>query len=175
MATSPRAIAVAGEWFRHAVPGRGFWERRSPALDARWQRGEVVDALYLAADEDTVWAEWYRALAESGTPPRHALPRDLRRLRVVVDRIADLRSERALRNAGLSLPTPGRSDWSAFQEVGERLWREGYRGILAPSASRPAGRTLCLFLAGRRVAGVRTIGRPRRVNEPPAPPRAMRT
>lgn len=37
---------------------------REPPPDNRWQRGGVVDALYLADDEDTVWAEWHRHLAE---------------------------------------------------------------------------------------------------------------
>jgi RES domain-containing protein len=171
----PRAIAVAGEWFRHAEAGRGFWERRSLPLDGRWQRGEIVDALYLASDEDTVWGEWYRALAEYGMPPRRALPRDLWRARVALDRVADLRSKRALERVGLSLPAPGSRDWPAFQEVGHRLWREGYRGVVAPSAARPSGLSLCLFLGGPRVAGVRPVGRPRRVSEPPVPPTGMRT
>ena len=35
-----------------------------PAPDGRWQRGKQVAGLYLAEDPDTVWAEWYRALAE---------------------------------------------------------------------------------------------------------------
>jgi RES domain-containing protein len=134
-----------------------------------------VDALYLAVDEDTVWAEWYRALAEFGVPPRHALPRDLWRARVRLDQIADLRSERALRNAGLGLPMPGRRDWPAFQEVGHRLWQDGYQGVIAPSAAHRAGHSLCLFLTGRRLAGVRPARRPRRISDPPGPPTGMRT
>jgi hypothetical protein len=35
-----------------------------PAPDGRWQRGEQLAGLYLAQDPDTVWAEWYRALAD---------------------------------------------------------------------------------------------------------------
>ena len=29
--------------------------------------------------------------------------------------------------------------------IAERLWRERFRGVLAPSAARPAGCVLCLF------------------------------
>lgn len=175
MALRPRATAISGEWLRHAVAGRGFWERPQLALDGRWQRGEVVDALYLADDEDTAWAELYRALAESGLPPRRAFPRMLWRVRVDVDRIADLRSERALVRAGLGLPVPGQRDWPAFQDVGLRLWGEGFRGVLAPSAARPAGRSLCLFIDHATIQGVRPVGRPRRISDPPAPPTGMRT
>jgi hypothetical protein len=46
-----------------------------PAPDGRWQRGEQLAGLYLAQDPDTVWAEWYRALAELGEPPDLRLPR----------------------------------------------------------------------------------------------------
>jgi len=42
----------------------------------------VVDAIYLASDEATMWAEWYRHLAERGIPPLQQLPRDVWRYRV---------------------------------------------------------------------------------------------
>ena len=34
-------------------------------------------------------------------------------------------------------PTPNRRSWPAFQTVGEQLLRDGWRGLLAPSAARP--------------------------------------
>jgi hypothetical protein len=44
----------------------------------RWQRGAIVDAVYLGDAAETVWAEWYRHLAEAGIPPAARLPgRDL--------------------------------------------------------------------------------------------------
>jgi hypothetical protein len=48
-----------------------------PEPNGRWQRGERLAGLYLAQDPDTVWAEWYRALAELDLPPDTRLPRDL--------------------------------------------------------------------------------------------------
>ena len=77
-------VPVAGTWYRHVPAGAAPMPGR-PAPDGRWQRGEHVAGLYLAQDRDTVWAEWYRALAELGEPPDSRLPRDLWRFRVQLD------------------------------------------------------------------------------------------
>jgi hypothetical protein len=68
------ATCVSGRWWRH-IPAGGdvFYEPPDPA-DNRWQRGHVVDAWYFADEEPTVWAEWYRAVAELGVPPAAARP-----------------------------------------------------------------------------------------------------
>lgn len=71
------AIAVRGRWLKHTYPGSPPLPERKPPPDNRWQRGDIVDALYLADDEDTVWAEWYRHLAERAIPPLAQMPRDL--------------------------------------------------------------------------------------------------
>jgi len=160
---------------RHVAHGRDPLDRPEPPEDSRWQRGFVVDALYLADDVTTMWAEWYRHLAEGGLPPLAQLPRDVWRFRVDAPPVADLRGEPELARVGLTLPSPGRPTWRAFQRIGETLWREGWRGLLAPSAARPNGRILCLFTAahGPRVAEPippRTV-----VREPPSPPAGMRT
>jgi hypothetical protein len=39
--------------------------------------GSNLAAIYLADEEQTAWAEWYRVLAEMGLPPTHQMPRDL--------------------------------------------------------------------------------------------------
>ena len=72
-----------------------------PAPDGRWQRGEQLAGLYLAQDPDTVWAEWYRALAELGEPPDLRLPRDLWRFSLNLQRVADLSRRAALGALGL--------------------------------------------------------------------------
>jgi len=77
---------------------------------------------------------------------------------------------------GLPVPTPGRATWPPFQDVGEQLWREGWRGLVAPSAARPIGTTLCLFWQGEQeIDGAEPQPPPRRIDEPPAPPRGMTT
>lgn len=141
------ATRVRGTWVKHSPPGLPPLPSRTDPPDNRWQHGVVVDAIYLADNESTVWAEWYRHLAENGIPPGQALPRELWRWRVDVE-VADLTAEARLARVGLSLPSPGRHTWLPFQTAGEQLWREGWRGLIAPSAARPAGSTLCLFWEG---------------------------
>jgi len=148
--------------------------RPEPPGDNRWQRGSVIDALYLASDEATMWAEWYRHLAERGVPPLRGLPRDVWRYRVGALRVADLTTSGRLERAGLTPPAPGRKTWPAYQAVGKTLWRQGWAGLLAPSAARPAGLVLCLFAAAPGLPA-EPVPPPTRVSEPPAPPTGMRT
>jgi hypothetical protein len=72
-------------------------------------------------------------------------------------------------------PVPDRLQWPAFQEVGERLAADGCQGVLFSSSARPAGRCPCVFRSHKGFPSVRPVGSPRRVSEPPAPPRGMRT
>jgi RES domain-containing protein len=134
-----------------------------------------VDALYLADNEATVWAEWYRQLAERGLAPLYHLPRDLWRYRVPTTMVANLGDAARLDRTGLTPPIPGRKTWPTYQRVGEQLWREGWPGLVAPSAARPAGRVLCLFVEDPDNLPARPFGRPRVVREPPVPPSGMRT
>jgi len=148
---------------------------REPPPDSRWQRGETVDALYLADDEETAWAEWYRHLAELGVPPNQQMPRRIWQWDVDV-RVADLSTPGRLERVGLRVPTPGRHTWPALQVVGQGLWQDGWVGLLAPSAARPKGKVLCLFRErNEKIDGVRPVGRGRRVDDPPAPPTGMTT
>jgi RES domain-containing protein len=148
--------------------------QREPPPDNRWQRGEVVDALYLADSEATAWAEWYRHLAELAIPPLAQMPRELWTWEVDIE-VADLASSDRLSAVGLAPPTPGRKGWPAYQSVGEQLWRDGWSGLIAPSAARPEGRVLCLFRHGATVDGARPMPPPRRISEPPPPPSGLRT
>ena len=122
-----------------------------------------------------MWAEWYRSLAESGVPPLHQLPRNVWRYRLKALEVADLTDTSRLARVGLGLPVPGRKTWRPFQAVGEQLWREGWRGLVASSSARPEGRVLSIFVGRGDVPAVRPFGRPRVVAEPPAPPTGMRT
>jgi len=149
--------------------------RPFPPADNRWQQGSVVDALYLTEDEATLWAEWYRHLAEAGVPPQRALPRDLWRIKVSALRIADLSSAMRLARVDLEPPLPGRRTWLPYQRVGETLWNEGWLGLVSPSAARPEGLVLCLFINEAGSFPVEPIPPPIVVEEPPAPPQGMRT
>jgi RES domain len=166
---------VAGRCLRHVPAGANPARRPEPPDDNRWQRGHVVDALYLADSEACVWAEWYRHLAERALPPQVALPRDLWRYDIASIEVADLTSAARLARVDLPLPQPGRRGWAAFQAVGEQLRNEGWRGLVAPSAARPTSRVLAVFVSNTGVPDeVRAVDRTR-IDDPPAPPTGMRT
>src|SRR5947207_2574078 len=93
-------VSTVSAWLRRERAPRGRRAGR-PGPDGRWQRGEQLAGLYLAADPDTVWAEWYRALAELGEPPDTWLPRELWRFSLNLQRVADLSRPAALRALGL--------------------------------------------------------------------------
>lgn len=122
-----------------------------------------------------MWAEWYRHLAERGIPPMHQLPRDVWRHQVPTLEVADLSDANRLARVGLTLPTPGRKVWPPYQDIGEALWKEGWRGLLAPSAARASGLVLCLFVEDPTVLPAQPVAPPKVLTEPPAPPTGMRT
>ena len=168
------AVPVTGVWFRHVRAGAPPMPGR-PAPDGRWQRGEQLAGLYLAADVDTVWAEWYRALAELGEPPDTWLPRDLWRFSLNLQRAADLSPPAALRAQGLPTLKPDRRQWPAFQAAGVRLAAEGFEGVPFRSSARPNGLCVCVFASAEAFAGVSPVESPERISAAPAPPRGMRT
>ncbi len=168
------ARAVRGRWIKHTYPGSPPLPERDPPPDNRWQRGEVIDALYLADTKATAWAEWYRHLAERMIPPLAQMPRELWSWRVNTQ-VADLSTNENLANVGLGPPAPGRGGWPAYQRVGEQLAKDGWAGLLAPSAALPTGKILCLFRDEHGVRGATPIPPPRRIDEPPPPPTGLRT
>ncbi|HWY18189.1 MAG TPA: RES family NAD+ phosphorylase [Solirubrobacteraceae bacterium] len=174
MALDIAAVAVRGHWVKHTYPGSPPLPERDPPPDNRWQRGDVVDALYLADSEETAWAEWYRHLAERMIPPLAQMPRELWTWQVDVE-AADLSTDEKLAAVGLRPPIPGGSEWPAYQRVGEQIAAEGWAGMLAPSAARPDGKVLCLFRDQHRVRGAEPFPSPRHIAEPPPPPIGLRT
>ncbi len=76
--------------------------------DGRWQRGTNVEGIYLAAEEATAWAEWYRWLAELEIEPLHGLPRELWRYRASLSSVADLTRAETLDAFGLPNAEPTR-------------------------------------------------------------------
>jgi RES domain-containing protein len=171
--------SVSGVFFRHIPAGGDPMFRPEHPADGRWQRGKMVEGFYLAASEQTAWSEWYRGLAELAIPPMRQMPRDLWRFEVCIDGIADLSDADRLAAVGLPFPVPARSQWPLFQAAGETLAKEGWPGVLYPSASRmdhsEGSYALCLFRSTSRISGVAPVGSPTRHNEPPAPPRSLQT
>jgi RES domain-containing protein len=165
---------VTGLWFRHVPGGKDVLRRPPQATDGRWQRGQVVSAVYLADTPATALSEWYRWLAESEIPPGETLPRDIWSIDLDVD-VADLSTPERLAEWNLPLPAPDRRAWKKFQEVGERVWRDGWPGLVAPSAARPEGLVICLFWREPTMRGARPVPPPERWDDLPPPPRGMRT
>ena len=158
-----------GIWWRQTPHGGDplFWA--DPPSDGRWQRAETLGGLYFADSEQTAWAEWYRALAEFAIPPDRQMPSDLWRWQVDVERVADLSAVIDwLRLVLRHLSRPSGSGHPAFQAIGERLWNEGFRGILAPSAARPNQRVLCLFREADDIDAVTSLRPPMTYRRAPA-------
>lgn len=169
-------VPVSGTWLRHIPAGSRSLARPPVPADGRWQRGSDVEGIYLAAEEDTVWAEWYRWLAEHEIEPLRGLPRELWRYQARLLNAVDLTSPTALAALGLPAPQPSRETWSGFQDVGERLHAEGYEGLLYRSAARPAGICLCVFRASADAATpLEPLPPPQLVTRPPVLPRGLRT
>lgn len=143
--------------------------------DNRWQRGSVIEALYFADCAQTVWAEWYRWLAEAGLPPQQGLPHELWRWEISLPDVVDLRGEDRLGRVGLPTMIPTRTQWPTFQPIGEGLYRKGTPALLAASAARPEGEVLCVFRSKRKVSGTRPLPPPTTVTDPPVVPTGMRT
>lgn len=166
---------VTGRWWRHVPTGADPRRRPSPSADNRWQRGSIVDAVYLADDEACVWAEWYRHLAEGAIPPSSTLPRDLWRYQITDLQVADLSDAARLTRVGLSVPRPGRRGWRPYQAVGEQLNLEGWRGLIAPSAARPASLVLAVFVSTGALPDDLAPIASTQVADVPVPPTGMRT
>lgn len=171
----PTRVRVQGTWWRitRADADPLFWSTE-PA-DGRWQRGSVVRALYLGDSEATVWAEWLRHTAEAGVPPQQRLPTAIWQIEVDIDDVADLTAPGILAGEGIARLDPTRRQWPRTQPIGESLWHDGARGVLAPSAAREGGRVLAIFRPEEALEGVRPVPPPKRFASLPALPAGLRT
>jgi hypothetical protein len=176
MALDVDATAISGVWWRHIPHGGDIWYRPPHPGDGRWQRGSVVEGLYLADSPETAWAEWYRMLAEYALRPNVHMPRDLWRFEIDMKQVANLSGSAQLARVGLPVPPPGRASWPPYQRIGEGVFAEGWPALIAPSAARPdAGLVVCVFREVDRVPGLTPVPPPEVHLEPPPPPRGLRT
>jgi hypothetical protein len=136
-------IDVRGTWWRQTPHGGDPLFHADPPSDGRWQRGEIVGALYFADTEDTAWAEWYRALAEFAIPPDRQMPRDLWRWKIDVTDVVDLSDGDRLGAIKRSASGSGATDIAAF-------WHRALRGRSSKSSAssalrkRSPARSLCV-------------------------------
>ncbi len=153
-------ITAAHVWYRHVPVGTSPFGRPYPARvrSARWQRNEVVAALYLADSEETMWSEWRRRVADpltgSETYPDDSVPRDVYAFRFELSGVAHLASRARIRRVGLPYPPrPNDDSWQACQEVGHALFHLGAPALLAVSAPLLRGRVLCVFRPAQPTRG----------------------
>jgi RES domain-containing protein len=132
-----------------------------------------VPALYLADTTQTATAEWYRALAERGFSPQDHVPYDHHRWRLELD-LADLSTTEHLHSVALDPPRPSRRTWPPYQQAGEQLWREGWAGLIAPSAAHPGSLITCVFATTWPPAGCTPLDATT-VKTIPPPPTGMTT
>ncbi len=161
--------AVTGTWIRHVPHQADLLGRADPPSDGRWQRGEIVPALYLADTAQTATAEWYRALAERGFSPQDHVPYDHHHWRLELD-LADLSDTERLHSVALDTPRPSRRTWAPYQQVGEQLWHEGWAGLVAPSAAHPGSLITCVFATDWPPAGCTPLHATTVKTIPPPPP-----
>jgi RES domain-containing protein len=168
-------IEIDAIWWRHIPAGAEVLHKPVPAHDNRWQRGAKVDAFYLSDSAETAYAEWYRTLARLRAPVLEALPFDLVRFHVMLDRVADLSDVDRLASVGLPVPRPGTAGWATFQTVGEQLHASGFEGLIAPTDARPDQLLLCIFRQDEAVPGVQPLTPVARIEVPPLVPIGMST
>jgi RES domain-containing protein len=170
------SIRITGTWWRIGRARSDPLTWTEEPADGRWQRGEIVRALYLAESPETAWAEWFRHSAELGVPPQMRLPRDLWRFEVDLDGVADLTARGVLAGHQIGGLSPSRRQWPATQLIGEAYWQSGSRAVVAPSAAHDGGRVLAVFRTKKgAIAGLKPIRPARRFTELPALPTGLRT
>jgi hypothetical protein len=162
-------VSLEGVWFRQIPAGADPLPRPPDPPDGRWQRASVVGAIYFGDSPATVWAEWYRWLAEAAIPPAMVLPRALWQWDIELPRVADVTQ------ADLPALEPNRRHWPRFQAFGERLYADGWPALVSPSAARPEGRVLCIFRPAQKVVGATPLPPPEVISDPPVVPTGLRT
>ena len=108
-------------------------------------------------------------------PPDQRLPRAMWRIDVDLEDVADLTAPDVLKTHGIEHLDPTRREWRRTQPIGERYWRDGARGLLAPSAARSGGVVLAVFRTGEAVAGLTPVPPPKRHRTLPPIPPGLRT
>jgi hypothetical protein len=135
--------------FRYSDYDVPLWARPN-SRPGRWHRAASEPTQYLSLSADGSWAELVR-WEELRSPEELRLVRiPMWVLRIRESRIADYRTFEKAEAAGFAPDALVDEDYTRCQEEADRLRGEGFRGVLAPSASCPGEVNLTLF--GARIA-----------------------
>ena len=89
--------------------------------------------------------------------------------------VADLSDMATLSQHGINELQPTRKQWPATQVVGELYYRDGCRGLLAPSAAHVGGQVLTIFRPSADMPGLIVVPPATRHDELPPLPTGLRT
>lgn len=147
MAPDPASTSRADVGFRYSNYDAPLWVREN-SDEGRWHRPVDGPTQYLALSPAGAWAELIR---HEGLTTEEEVA-EVRTLLFIVrfdqTGVADYRSFEQADLAGFEPAALVDENYSPCQEEGARLRREGYGGVLAPSAALPG--TLNLTLLGAR-------------------------
>lgn len=149
MAPRPESVDFDDAAFRYSDYDVPLWARPNSEL-GRWHRAATIATQYLSLSVDDSWAELVRW-------ERLRTPEELQLVRMPMwvllireSRLADYSTFEKADAAGFLPDALVDDDYTRCQAEADRLRQEGFRGVLAPSASCPGEVNLTLF--GPRIA-----------------------
>lgn len=162
---------VAFRWSTYDVP---FWARAN-TRPGRWHVAGDEPTQYWSLDPHAAWAELIRQESLTHEDELEHVRMPLWVCRVRPSPIVDLRDAETRAEHGIAADALVAEDWSACQELGGRLRRQGVAGVVAPCAALPSASNLTVFgprraidwstspvLASTVPAVISAVGRPPR-------------
>jgi RES domain-containing protein len=141
---------LSTEAFRHIAKGRHPLSGAGARLyGGRWNPPQSFSTLYLAFEQDTVVAEFYRLAERQGRAPEDFLPRQMHRYEITLAAALDLRPAAAQDSLGLTPDALRALDARRCQEIGAAAHYLGFEGIIAPSATG-VGTVIAVFFESLR-------------------------
>lgn len=144
------SVRFRGVAYRHSAPVHA--EIGSTLLEGSRRAGGRFNptgefgALYLSLDTETMWAELSRLALRTGVELTELDPRTMSVVRVRLKRVLDLRNAREQDRWGIDDEALMSEGYGGCQALARAARRAGFEGILYPSAARPAGSNLVVFL-----------------------------
>lgn len=131
--------------WRQCAPDRRLLDLVSPGRFAgRYHRKGAPGVWYAALSERAAWAELFRHQMSEELSPFQILRR-VGRARVRRLRVLDLTDSTVLATLGIARAALVSDDLRRCQDIAEWARREGYEGILAPSAALAGELILAVF------------------------------